>query len=400
MTQPSSSTTPPPCEAAHPYEHIPAEARELMLKTADGLDRLALGNLGLSPEKVLEHAKTLNLKLSELECAQRVDRVRSRPVSIELPVAGKCNIRCTMCSLSKGSPQKPNWTLAQVQRFEPYFLFAASVNPTGVGEPLLNRDFPEMLRLFGEKALQVGFYTNATLLDEAKADMLIRSKVGTLNVSIDGATKETFEAIRHHAKFEVVVGNVRALIRRREALGAKLPRVRIAMVLTPANVHELPDLVGLAKDLGADCVYAAFVTDEKPENLTQSQPVRTNGFLAKARKVAAARNIELWAPDPLPEPSDTEAPPPVTRPESLTCLRCPLPWQQMVVWTDGMVTPCCHIHDGAHGEAFARFTGTEDPAELWNSPGMIRLRRSFRERRPPVECLRCPLMNSTVDKRG
>lgn len=352
---------------------------------------------GLTQDQRQQHARGINRGLRRLEYHHQISVLSSRPGILELPVAGKCNLRCEMCSLSHGSPMYPNWTIEEVERFTPLIQYADAVNPTGAGEPLLVKDFFKMLALFKSNANAVGFYTNATTLTADKIDRLIELQVNAVNISIDGATKETFERIRKHATFEVVVGNARALVRRRKEMGAEYPILQIAMVLMRNNMHELCDLVRLAADIGATSVYTMFVSDLLRDEMPEREPVRTNAVLREAKALAKELGINFFAPAPLPEIAAqsgvaTEAVMPAIPAGGITCSH---PWNQMVVWNDGDVSPCCRIRGKVDDQAFGNIKDAE-PAALWNGPGFVRIRERLSTGRPPTECQRCPLRTSSI----
>ena len=370
----------------------------LMAQARDALAKI-FDVPGLTYSQRLAHAKGINASLAKLEYQTGLAQLTCRPAMIDLPVAGKCNLRCTMCSLSHGDPGYPNWTFDEVARFEPLFRYAVSVNPTGAGEPLTNRDFFAMLELFTGYEMHTGFYTNATLLTPDKTEKLIRLGINQVNISIDGATAETFEKIRHHAKFATVVGNARKLIERRRQLGLQLPRLQIAMVLMRDNIHELPDLVRLAADIGAESVYTMFVSPVEPEQICEREPVRANAMLREARRVADELKIRIVCPNYLPEHATVEsaaakeAVVPVI-PANVSCL-CSHPWQQFVVWNDGDVSPCCRIRDEVDGEKFGNIRDAA-PEKLWNSPGLVRLRERLASKNPPHACQVCPIRTSAM----
>lgn len=354
---------------------------------------------GLTYKERLTHAKSINALLAKMECQAGAAHIYSQPQMIDLPVAGKCNLRCTMCGLSHGDPSYPNWTLAEVQRFEPLFKTAISVNPTGAGEPLSNKDLFSMLELFTGYELAVGFFTNATLLNPDKAERIIRLGIQQLNISIDGATKVTFEAIRHGAKFETVINNARAFVQKRKDLGRSHPTLQIGMVLMQENMHELTAMIRLAADIGANGVYTMFVSPLVPEKMCERDPVRTNQNLREARKVAAELKINFNAPADLPEVKHVkscetvaaiEAPVADDPKFSPKSHYCSYPWTQLVVWNDGNASPCCRIRDQVDGLPFGS-VHTSEPTELWNSPGMVRLRERLTAGKPPPDCIKCPI---------
>ena len=61
----------------------------------------------------------------------------------------------------------------------------------------MTRDIGERLALVGAASVPfVEMITNGTLLSEAVVHSLIAARISRVAVSIDGVTKETFEAIR------------------------------------------------------------------------------------------------------------------------------------------------------------------------------------------------------------
>jgi len=102
--------------------------------------------------------------------------------------------------------------------------------------------------------------SNATLTTEEKANSIINSGIDLISISIDGATKETYEKIRIPAKFEVVIENLKKLVRIRNEKKSKT-QIHIAFVCQLSNFHELPLIIKLADQLGVDQLNSPFVTE-------------------------------------------------------------------------------------------------------------------------------------------
>ena len=396
----------------------PAEIASLVTRLQDLRD-VTLKFKDIPWQERLKRARLLNEQLRVLEYRFGATTLRSLPSGVELPVAGKCNLRCTMCSLSFMDETPPNWTLDQVKRFEPFFPFARIVNPTGAGEPLSNRNFFDMLELFAAYQLAVGFYTNATLLTPDRIERILRLGVRQVNVSLDGATADTYNTIRRHASFDKVVANVRRFVTRRDELRTVVPKLQIAMVLMRENMHELPAMIRLAHDLGAASVYTMFVSDITPEKMCQHEPRRTNSMLREARQVAREVGISFMCPDELPETKqealgvEPEAPlfTAVDVPETDSPIEmpvatgntpfadhkgnCVMPWRNLVVWNDGEVSPCCFIRDEDVNVRFGSIHES-DPTELWNSAGMVDLRRRLSTGDPPQKCIECTFRTASM----
>src|SRR5438132_7426947 len=66
----------------------------------------------------------------------------------------------------------------------------------------------EMIRITRDAGIRTGMSTNATLLDDRRADMLFDSGLDYVILAFDGATKETYEKYRIGATFEKTRENI------------------------------------------------------------------------------------------------------------------------------------------------------------------------------------------------
>jgi molybdenum cofactor biosynthesis enzyme MoaA len=66
----------------------------------------------------------------------------------------------------------------------------------GVGEPMLVKMLPKMVRYLAERNVYVLFNTNGTVLNERSGRALIAAGLDELRISLDAATREAFKAVR------------------------------------------------------------------------------------------------------------------------------------------------------------------------------------------------------------
>ena len=78
----------------------------------------------------------------------------------------------------------------------------------GFGEPTAHPRILDMVRAVKALGLRAEMTTNATLLDDALIDGLLRERLDMLWISLDGTTEESFEAIRAGASLPRVLENV------------------------------------------------------------------------------------------------------------------------------------------------------------------------------------------------
>src|SRR5579884_3866001 len=115
----------------------------------------------------------------------------------------------------------------------------------GLGEPMMHPRFFDMVAYADSRGIRVTTNSNATLLNERRAERCVTSGLDCIHISIDGATANTYERIRVRAHFERVSANVERLLAARARLGSATPRLRVVAVVMRQNLHELPDLVRL-----------------------------------------------------------------------------------------------------------------------------------------------------------
>src|SRR5215471_820757 len=157
---------------------------------------------------------------------------RGRILTVYMDQNNRCNLKCKMCGFSDAR-------VAAIPKYDmPRALFdsiAEQVFPLTnilvlsiLTEPFMTRDFPDRLkrvRAFGVPYSEI--ITNGTLLDERSVGKILDAEITCLTFSIDGGTKETYEAIRTGARFETVMENLRLFQRMRRERGALLPQLRI-----------------------------------------------------------------------------------------------------------------------------------------------------------------------------
>jgi MoaA/NifB/PqqE/SkfB family radical SAM enzyme len=151
-----------------------------------------------------------------------------------------CNLRCKMCPFWKRSTQDSSTEQEKEILRRIYDSGAFGIAFEG-GEPLLRSDLAEILAFSRSLPLHTSLVTNGTLL-ESRIDEIARYIDGVVYVSLDGLEK-THDAIRG------VSGCFRKTVRGIAAAVNKVP-VTINTTIMAENLHEIEDIVKLAKELG------------------------------------------------------------------------------------------------------------------------------------------------------
>ena len=164
---------------------------------------------------------------------------RRRPISFDLEVTARCNNDCRHCyiNLPAGDreAQTRELTLAEIERIagEAVAMGAVWCLVTG-GEPLLRSDFAAVYMALKRLGLLVSVFTNACLVAPAHVELFRRYPPRDIEVSVYGATRETYEAVTRRP------GSYDAFRRGLDLLLESGVKVRLKAMALRSNAHELP----------------------------------------------------------------------------------------------------------------------------------------------------------------
>ena len=274
-----------------------------------------------------------------LMSSKRVAEVDYLPIKLDIENTSRCNFACTMCAVSKWKHGKraEDMSLECFKRLidEQYGLVEIKLN--GLGEALMQGDdYFEMIKYARSKRIWVRMTTNASLLhlrDNYKK--LIDSGVNEIDISIDGADKQTFEGIRIQSDFDRVVSNCKLL--NEYAVSQGKPWTKMWTLVQKDNYENLQDHVYLARTLGFRRLvfsldlhgWADKELEDRNRRVTiELSDVRLRGLMELGKELDI--KVSFW---------NVNAKFQTDRPEHL----CPWPFERAVVTSDSRTVPCCMI---------------------------------------------------------
>jgi len=162
-----------------------------------------------------------------------------------------CNLRCIHCRASATELSSPNDLSTQAARdiIDQIAVVSSPILVLSGGEPLFRKDIFELARYGTDKGLRVALATNGTLVTKQVAQKIVDSGVQRVAISLDGsdaATHDTFRGIP--GAFDAAITGFRNL----KDLGMS---VQINTTIARHNAHQLPQVLELARSIGADALH-------------------------------------------------------------------------------------------------------------------------------------------------
>ena len=122
------------------------------------------------------------------------------------------------------------------------------------GEIFLNPELDEIIKYGYEKNIELNASngTNLNYLPDKTAENLVKYKFNFLELSIDGASQETYSIYRRNGDFNKVIDNIKKINRFKEKYNSEYPKILYKFIVFGHNEHEILKAKQLAKDLNVD----------------------------------------------------------------------------------------------------------------------------------------------------
>jgi radical SAM protein with 4Fe4S-binding SPASM domain len=180
-----------------------------------------------------------------------MDTDNHKPRLIFWEVTKGCNLRCIHCRATATELSSPLDlpTAKALNLIEQVSQYAKPILVLSGGEPLFRADIFELARFATDRGLRVALATNGTLVTEEVARKIVDAGVRRVSISLDGANAATHDTFRGiPGAFDAALKGFRNL----QALGMSL---QINMTIARHNARQLPEVLELAKSIGADALH-------------------------------------------------------------------------------------------------------------------------------------------------
>jgi MoaA/NifB/PqqE/SkfB family radical SAM enzyme len=322
------------------------------------------------------------------------------PETISLFLTYHCNLRCKMCgqwgmvgssrdysleSLKAHlSLEEIEGLLSDIESFKP------NVTLFG-GEPLLYKEWPEVVRMVKGRGMRCNIFTNGILLNE-NAEKMVELGVDEIIFSLDGPQDIHDEIRGAPGTYEKAMKGFKKVLDLKREKGFKKPLVNISTAIFETNYERLDEVVSSAEGMGASSItfhhlifigretyerhdrifqdyfscsshdWTGFIRDHPPKII----PDRLIEVLKRIKSKETALDLSVY-----PNLTDDEIVKYYTTFDFLPNSyrrRCLSPWMVAYVFPDGSVRPCQSLNFIIGNIKEAGFR------EIWNGKEALKFR--------------------------
>ncbi len=214
-------------------------------------------------------------------------KVNLRMIAWEL--TRSCNLACRHCrASSQHGPYANELSTSECFKLiDEIVSFSKPVIILTGGEPLLRKDLFEIIEYGRKQGLTLVMAPNGTLLNDENIGKIIASGIKRISVSLDGPDADSHDSLRQvPGAFDQACAGIK------KAKNAGL-EFQINSTITKRNIGLLPQIISLAKDLGAKAHHIFLLVptgrakDMIADELSVSEYEETLEFLAQEKKNSA-----------------------------------------------------------------------------------------------------------------
>lgn len=209
--------------------------------------------------------------LDELNSSEKILALRA--AVLHVPLGGTfellpvCNMDCKMCYI-RTTPENMR-KQGKMLTADEWIKIAEDARDQGMlyllltgGEPLLYPEFEKLYTWLGTSGIVVVLNTNGTMIDEHIADLLCKYPPRKVNISLYGASDETYKRLCNYPSgFTKVIRGIQLLQKRNI-------KVKLNSSITPFNYSDLSDMQRIAGELGIPLQITPYMFP----------PIRKNGI--------------------------------------------------------------------------------------------------------------------------
>lgn len=206
------------------------------------------------------------------------------PISGSIELLPLCNMDCKMCfaKMTKKEMEKH----APMHNYKEWLEIAKQMSDAGTifllltgGEPFLYPHFKELYLGLKKMGFIVSINTNGTIINEEIAEYLANDPPRRLNITLYGASDETYAKLCNNPKgFTQVMKAI-------NILKEKNIDIKLNCTLTPYNINELDNIYKISKEINIPIETAYYLMPSIRKNNIENKKYRLNPKEAAKAKI-------------------------------------------------------------------------------------------------------------------
>ena len=291
--------------------------------------------------------------------------MRHLPTFVSVEPANFCQLSCPECPVGNNSVSRQKSVLS----LEHFRLILEQVKSSVhtmqfyfQGEPLLNKELPEMIKAASDEGMYTIVSTNVLAMTPLLAEKLMQAGLSRIIVSIDGMAEESYGAYRKGGNLHKALDGLMYLRQAKDQTGSRT-HIELQSLMLRSNEHEWNAMKRQYKVMGADSLTLKTAQLYDYQNGHPLMPSNTRYSRYQLGKDG------LYHPKHQPKHS---------------CRRL---WTGCVITVSGEVLPCCYDKAGQYsfGNIF-----TTSLSDIYHSEKANRFRRMILQKRSkPSICYNC-----------
>ena len=253
--------------------------------------------------------------------------VAGNPWAASIEPTNSCNLRCIECPTGMQALSRPKGNLSLevfntiLSKFTPDLFYLTLYFQ---GEPFLNPYFTEMVQSARDRRIFVATSTNGHYLDEKNVELILKSGLNHLIISLDGLDQETYVKYRENGNLQTVFDGIERLVSAKKKAKSKSPFIELQFLVMRHNQHQMKQM-------------REFASQSVVDKLT-FKSAQVYNFDAGSTIIPAGKEKSRYK-------QNTDGSWVIAKKIKNRCRRI---WSSLVITWDGKVVPCCYDKNADH----------------------------------------------------
>ncbi len=217
----------------------------------------------------------LKTSKENLELQSKLIKNRHSIEQVLFAYDSSCNLSCPSCrkvKIMEKATEANAKVIAVTEKLLPILGGLKVININPAGELFASKASRRILQYISDetcKDLKIEIISNGTLFNEDEWNKFpgIHNKIKSVRISIDAATKLTFEKLRRLAYYDIFMDNMQFISKLKN--NNTIPQLQFSFTYQLDNYNEMPEFVNFGRSMNADLVIferlqnlGAYTNDE------------------------------------------------------------------------------------------------------------------------------------------